>query len=181
MATGNPSASAPPIDAVVAALDRLAGDLRRRTEEAESRAEAAERQVELEREARHSAEARAAMSEQGARDALQRAQAIERAMRESVEQLRRDLLAAIHQAVDATQATTAAVQAAPGPDRSYAERPMRASVRDDPELAYIPEPEAGRLSESSQPAPRRWGKEREYAWIEDEPGPSWWRRLFGRY
>jgi len=60
---------------VLAALERLAGDLRRRAEEAESRAEAAEKRFELEREARHSAEARAAMSEQSARDTLQRAEA----------------------------------------------------------------------------------------------------------
>jgi hypothetical protein len=38
------------------------------------------------------------------------------------------------------------------------------------------------MSTSSEPAPRRWGREeRGYAWVEDEPGPPWWRRIFGRH
>jgi hypothetical protein len=95
--------------------------------------------------------------------------------------LRRDLLAAIREAVDAAQATAAAVQATPEQGRYSAERPEPPhGMRRDRELAHIPYPEAGRMSVSSEPAPRRWGQERGYAWVEDEPSPPWWRRIFGR-
>jgi len=182
MPTDSSSASVLPIEAVLSALDRLAGDLHRRVEPAERRAEAAEKQVHLEREARHSAEARAAHAEQSVRDTLRRAEAIETIMQDSMEQLRRDLLAEIGEAVNAAHPTTA-VNQAPAELRHFStERPERPySARLDPELAYIPQPTAGRMSESAQPATRQWGKERGYAWVEDEPGPSWWRRPIWRY
>ena len=115
--------SPPAINAVLAALDRLADDLRRRAEEAESRAAAAEERAALERqareaeaEARHGAEARAAVAEQGAQDAIRRAEAADTAAREGIERLRRDLLDAIQEAVAAAQAATAVAQAGrPGP------------------------------------------------------------------
>ena len=182
MADPSPSTSA--IDAVLAALERLAGDLRHRAEEAESRAAASDERAALERqareaeaEARHGAEARAALAEQSARDAIRRAEAAEAAARESAERLRRELLAAIQEAVEAAEAAEAAAQAAARLDRRSAERledPFRSEW--DPELSHIPEPMAGRRSSSSQPAPRRWAKGSGYAWIEDDPGPPWWRR-----
>jgi hypothetical protein len=180
MADPSPSTSA--IDAVLAALERLAGDLRHRAEEAEGRAAAADERAALERqareaeaEARHGAEARAAVAEQSARDAIRRAEAAEAAARESAERLRRELLAAVQKAVEAAEA---AAQAAARLDRRSAERledPFRSER--DPELSHIPEPMAGRRSSSSQPAPRRWAKGSGYAWIEDDPGPPWWRRM----
>lgn len=182
----DPSPSAPAIDAVLAALDRLAGDLRRRAEEAESRAAASDERAALERqareaeaEARHGAEARAAVAEQSARDAIRRAEAGETAARESVEQLRRDLLAAIQEAVAAAR-PAAAAQASTRLDRHFAERsgdPYH--VAQDQKLSRTAQPEAGRMPGSSQPAPRRWEKESGYdAWIEDDPSPPWWRRMF---
>jgi hypothetical protein len=179
---------APAINTVLAALERLTGDLRLRAEEAERRAQAAEQRTEVERrtreaetEARHAAEARAAVAEQAAQDAIQQAEAAGIAARESVEQLRRELLAAIQEAVSAAQAATAAVHSAASPDRHFAERP------EDPyrsergrDLSHIPQPKAGRGSGSLEEAPRRWDKKAEYSWAEDEPSPSWWQRLFGR-
>jgi signal transduction protein with GAF and PtsI domain len=178
----------PAINAVLAALERFTGDLRHCTEEAEKRAQAAEERAELERhareaavEARHAAEARAAAAEQAARDAIQRAETAETAAREHLEHLRRELLVAIQEAVSAAQEATAAVQSVARPERYSAERP------DDPyrferdqDLSHIPQPRAGRESGSPEDAPRRWDKKAGYAWVEDEPGPSWWRRLFGR-
>lgn len=176
------------IEAVLAALERLAGDLRRRAEEAESRAAAfderaaQERQArEAEAEARRGAEARAAVAEQSARDALRRAEAAETAARESVERLRRDLLAAIQEAVAAVQAAAEAQAAARLEQRRSTEPPddpYHSAL--DPELLHIPQPMAGQTSSSSQPAPRRWKKGSGYAWIEDDPGPPWWRRMFSR-
>lgn len=179
---------APAINTVLAALERLTGDLRQRAEEAERCAQAAEQRAEVERqareaeaEARHAAETRAAVAEQAAQDAIQRAETAETAARERVEHLRRELLIAIQEAVSAAQAATVAVQSIARPDRYSAERP------DDPyrferdqDLSHIPQPRAGRGSGSSEEAPRRWDKKAGYAWVEDEPGPSWWRRLFGR-
>lgn len=179
---------APPIDAVLAALERLTDDLRHRAEKAEKRAQVAEQRTELERhareaegEARHAAEARAAAAEQAARDAIQRAETAETAAGERLEHLRRELLVAIQEAVSAAQAATAAAQSVARPERYSAERP------DDPyrferdqDLSHIPQPRAGRGSGSPEEAPRRWDKKAGYAWVEDEPGPSWWRRLFGR-
>ena len=167
---------------MLAALDRLAGDLRRRAEEAEGRAAAAEARAALERrareaeaEARHAAEARAAAAEQKARDAILRSKAVEAAARESVERLRRDLLDAIQEAVAAAAAQAAQVDTTAARfDRRHAERsedPHR--LEQDQGLSHIPHPVAG----SSQPAPRRWGKGSGYAWIEDDPGPPWWRRM----
>ena len=182
----DPSRSPSPhaIGAVLAALERLAGDLRRRAEEAESRAAASDERAALERqareaeaEARREAEARAAIAEQSAREALRRAEAVETAARESVERLRRDLLAAIQEAVAAARAA----EAAAGLDRRSAEPPDDPYQSErDPELSHIPHPMAGRMSGSSQPAPRRWGKGAGYPWIEDDPGPPWWRRMFSR-
>jgi acyl-CoA reductase-like NAD-dependent aldehyde dehydrogenase len=182
MIAPNQGASTPAVDAVLGALERLTDDLRRRTEEAERRAEAAEKRAELEGEARRDAERRAALAEQGAQNALRRAEAIEAAAKESVEQLRRDLLDAIREAVDVAKATAATIEAAIEPDHPPDDQqdtsPQAGRNRD---LPYIPEPATGRMS-TSQPAPRRWEKgERGYAWVEDEPGPPWWRRLFGRH
>ncbi len=172
---------------MLAALDRLAGDLRRRAEEAESRAAASEAHAALERrareaeaEARHAAEARAAAAEQKARDAILRSKAVEAAARESVERLRRDLLDAIQEAVAVAVAAAQAAQVdttAARFDRRHAERsedPHR--LEQDQGLSHIPHPVAG----SSQPAPRRWGKGSGYAWIEDDPGPPWWRRMLSQ-
>ncbi len=134
MADPNPSASA--IDAVLAALDRLAGDLRRRSEEAESRAAASDERAALERQAR--------------------AEAAETAARENAERLRRDLLDAIQKAVTAARAAEAsAAQAAARLDRHSAER--------SPDPPPVTQAQGG------------------YAWIEDDPGPPWWRRLFRRW
>ena len=176
-----PSPSAPAIDAVLAALDRLAGDLRSRTEEAESRAAASDQHAALERQAREaeakarrSAEARAELAEQGARDAIHRAEAAETAAREGVERLRRDLLDAIREGV-------AASQAAARPDRRSAERPGEPhhSVQDR-EPPRFAQPMAAGMPGPPQPAPRGWEKGAGYDWIEDDPEPPWWRRVFGR-
>lgn len=180
MADPSPSTSA--IDAVLAALEQLAADLRRGAEEAENRAAASDERAALDRqareaeaEARHSAEARAALAEQSARDAIRRAEAAEAAARESAERLRRELLAAIQEAVEAAET---AAQAAVRLDRRSAERMEHPYHSErDPELSHIPEPMADRRSSSSQPAPRRWEKGSGYAWIEDDPGPPWWRRM----
>ncbi len=178
----------PTIDAILAALERLTDDLRHRAEEARKRAQAAEQRSEAEREARdveaearHAAEIRVAVAEQAARDAIHRAEAAETAARESVEHLRRDLLAAIQEAVSAAQAATAAVHSMAKPDR-YSTKPPEDPYRfeRDQDLSHISQPRASRGSGSSEEAPRRWDKKAGYAWIEDEPGPSWWRRLFGR-
>jgi sugar-specific transcriptional regulator TrmB len=177
MVAPSQGASTPAVDAVLGALERLADDLRRRTEEAERRAEAAEKRAELEEEARRGAERRAALAEQGAQDALRRAEAIEAAAKASVEQLRRDLLDAIREAVDVAKAT-AAIEPDHSPDDQQDTSPQAGRNRD---LPHIPEPATGRMS-TSQPAPRTWEKgERGYAWVEDEPGPPWWRRIFGRH
>ena len=188
MTDPRPSPSASTIDAVLAALDRLAGDLRRRAEEAEGRAAAAEARAALERrareaeaEARHAAEARAAAAEQKARDAILRSKAVEAAARESVERLRRDLLDAIQEAAAAAQAAqvdaTIAQTAAGFDRRRHAERSEDPHhLGQDQGLSHIPRPLAG----SSQPAPRRWGKGSGYAWIEEDPGPPWWRRVLSR-
>ena len=110
----NQSAGTPPIDVVVAALERLAGDLRRRAEEAERRAAAAEQRAETERqareaqtEARQHAEARALVAEQSARDAIRRAEAFEAAAGDRIEQLREELLAAIQGIVSTSDAVMA--------------------------------------------------------------------------
>ncbi|MDO9710560.1 hypothetical protein [Paracraurococcus lichenis] len=184
MSTDSSSANSPPLEAVLSALDRLAGDLRLRAEAAERRAEAAESQIDLEREARLSAEARAAQCDQSARDMLRRAEAMEAAVQDRIERLRHDLLDAIGEAVTAARGTTAAHQSRPPDDagRFAAERQERVPpLKLGPELAHIPQPAAGRMSGSSEPSPRKWGEERGYAWVEDEPGPSWWSRLFRRY
>ncbi len=187
MIAPNPSAGAPAIAAVLSALERLAGDLRRQAEEAESRAVAAEKRAKIERqarevevEARHAAEARAAVAEQSARDAVRRAETAETVARESVAQLRRDLLDAIQEVVAAVQAPSEN-QAAARPDRFSAERledPYR--LEQNQELSDTTESTSGRMHGSSRPARRRWNKEVGYAWIEDEPGPPWWRRIFGK-
>ena len=176
------------IETVLAGLERLTGDLRRRAEEAERSAQAAEQRAEVERqarevevEARHAAETRAATAAQAAKDAIDRAETAETAARESVEQLRRELLAAIQEAVSAAHAATAAVLSTAKPERYSAEGledPHR--FERDQTMSRIPQPRAGRGSGSSEDAPRQWDKKAGYAWVEDEPGPSWWRRLFGQ-
>ena len=174
MNSQTPKADPPAIDAVLAALDRLTGDLRHRVEKAENRAEMERQAREAEAEARHAAEVRAAVAEQSARDAVQRAEAAETAAKESIEQLRRDLLAAIKEA--GTMA-----QAAVRPDRYSAERPEDPyHLRQDQLLPHIPQPRAGRMSRLSQLAPPH-RNEAEHAWDEDEPAPSQWRRLFRRW
>jgi hypothetical protein len=178
----------PAIDTVLAALERLTGDLRRRAEEAERYAQAAEQRAEVERqareaeaEARHAAEVRAATAEQAGRDAIDRAKTVETAARDSVEQMHRELLVAIQEAVSAAQAATTAVLSTAKPDRNSAQRPEDPHrLERDRTLSRIPQPAAGRGSGSSDEAPRQWDKKAGYAWVEDEPGPSWWRRLFGR-
>ena len=183
MTTPSQGANAPAVDVVLRALERLASDLRCRTEAAECRAEEAEKRVELERKARQDAETRAAVAEQNAKDVLRHAEAVEIAAKESVEQLRQELLTAIREVADVARATAATIEAAMEPDRASEEQqeaPYR--VGQDRDLSHIPTPAAGRMSTSSQPAPRRWGKEeRGYAWVEDDPGPPWWRRIFGRH
>ena len=183
MSTPNQAPNASKVESVLGALERLAGDLRQRTEQAEQRAEDAEKRIELECEARQDAETRAAVAEQTARDALRHAEVIETAARESVEQLRQELLAAIHQAVDIARATAATIEAAIEPDGSTVEHQIaQRRVEQDRSLSHIPTPVTGRMPTSSQPASRRWAKEeRGYAWVEDEPGPPWWRRIFGRH
>jgi hypothetical protein len=183
MPTPNQGPNAPVVESVLGALERLASDLRHRTERAEHRAEDAEKRTELEREARQDAETRAAVAEQQARDALRRAEVIETAAKESVEQLRQELLAVVREAVDVARATAATIEAAIEPDGSTEQHeavPHR--IERDRTLPHIPTPAAGRIPTSSEPAPRRWGREeRGYAWVEDEPGPPWWRRIFGRH
>jgi hypothetical protein len=183
MTTPNQSPNVPVVESVLGALERLASDLRHRTEQAEQRAEDAEKRTELEREARQDAEAQLALAEQKASDALTRAEIVEAAARESVEQLRQELLAAIREAVDVARATAATIEAAIEPDGSTEEHqaaPHR--IEQDRSLSHIPTPVAGRMPTSSQSAPRRWGREeRGYAWVEDEPGPPWWRKIFGRH
>jgi hypothetical protein len=163
MTDPSPSAGTPVIEAVLAALDRLAGDLRRRAEEAESRAAASDERAALERkareaeaEARHGAEARAVAAERSAREASRRAEAAEATAREGVERLRRDLLAAIGEAVAAAKAAATAADhaAAQGarPDRHSAEQPVDARP--------LQEDQGG------------------YAWSDDDPRPPWWRRMF---
>ena len=187
MTDPKPSPGAPAIEAVLAALDRLAGDLRRRAEEAEGRAAASEARAARERQAReaeakarHAAEARAAVAEQKARDALLRSEAAEAAARETAERLRRDLLDAVQNAVAAVRAAqvdAAAARTAAGSDRRHAERWEDPSQSEREQgLSHIPQPIAG----SSRTAPRRWGQGSGYAWIEDDPGPPWWRRMLGR-
>jgi hypothetical protein len=183
MSTSNQGPNAPVVESVLGALERLASDLRHRTEQAEHRAEDAERRAELEREARQDAETRVALAEQKASDALGRAEVIETAARENVEQLRQELLAAMREAVDVARATAATLEAAIEPNSSSEEHqaaPQR--LEQDRTLPHIQTPAAGRLPTSSQPTPRRWEREeRGYAWVEDEPGPPWWRRMFGRH
>ena len=183
MSTSNQGPNAAVIGSVLGALERLASDLRHRTEQAEHRAEDAERLTELEREARQDAETRAAVAEQKARDALSRAEVIEAAARESLEQSRREILAAIREAADVARATAATIEAAIEPGGSTEEHradPHR--LEQDRALPHIATPAAGRTPTPSQPTPRRWGREeRGYAWVEDEPGPPWWRRMFGRH
>jgi hypothetical protein len=179
---------APAIDTVLAALERLTGELRQRAEEAERRAQEAEQRSEVdqqardaEAQARHAAETRAAVAEQAARDAILRAETAETAEKERIEHLHRELLIAIQEAVSAAQAATAAAQSMARPDRYSAERPEDPyRFERDQDLSHIPQPRAGRVLGSPEEAPRRWDKKAGYAWVEDEPGPSWWRRLFGR-
>lgn len=178
----------PAIETILAALERLNDDLRHRAEEAERRAQVAEQRSEVERqareaelEARHAAEIRAAVAEQTARHALQRVEVAETAAEENIEQLRRELLVGIQEAVAAAQAAMTAVQSMAPPDRYSPERRGQPyQIGPSQELAHIPEPRTGRRSGSLEEAPRRWDKKAGYAWVEDEPGPSWWRRLFGR-
>jgi len=187
MTTSNQGVNTQAIDAVLVALDRLTGDLRHRTEEAERRAREAEERIDLEREARHVAETRAEVAEQAAKAVLSRADAIEKSARESLEQLRQELLTAIREATDVARATAAIIEAATieaviEPDRSSEARDEapRREERDS-DLSHIPVPTTGRVRASSEPAPRRWERqERGYAWVEDEPGPPWWRRIFGQ-
>jgi hypothetical protein len=183
MSTPNQGPNAPVVESVLGALERLASDLRHRTEQAEHRAEDAERRAELEREARQDAETRAAAAEQKASDALGRAEVIETAARENVEQLRQELLAAMREVVDVARATAATIEAAIEPNSSTEEhQAVLQRVEQDGTLPHIQTPAAGRLPTSSQPTPRRWEREeRGYAWVEDEPGPPWWRRMFGRH
>jgi signal transduction protein with GAF and PtsI domain len=95
--------------------------------------------------------------------------------------LRRELLAAIQEAVAAAQAATAAVHSTARPDRHSAERPEDPyRSKRDRDLSHIPQPRVVRGLGSPEEAPRGWDKKAEYDWVEDEPGPPWWRRLFGR-
>lgn len=181
MTTPNQNAGTAAVDAVLGALDRLAADLRHRTEEAEGRAAEVERRLEREREGRLEAEARAAASERAVQDALRRAEAAEAAMRENVEQLRRDLLGAVQEVATLVQARAATPPPA-RPDRPAGEPDDPYQARRERVLAHIPDPAAGRAAGADQPSPRRWSREeRGYAWVEDEPGPPWWRRIFGRH
>ena len=77
MSTPIQGSNAPVVQSVLRALERLASDLRHRTEQAERRAEDAEKHIELERNARQDAESRVAVAEQQASDALRRAELIE--------------------------------------------------------------------------------------------------------
>jgi hypothetical protein len=158
--SSNQSVNAPAIGAVLGVLDRLATDLRRCAEEAESRAAAADERAVMERhareaeaEARREAETRVAIAEQSARDAIRRAEAAETATRESVEQLRRELLAAIQESVAVMQTANAA-RATVGQDRYTTERPKDPRHwEEDQDLSHIPQPAAGRAFGRS--APRR--------------------------
>ncbi len=180
--------STPAIDTVLAALERLTSELRHRAEDAERRAEAAEQRTEVEREARqaemearHAAEARVVAAEQAARDATQRADVLETVTNEKIDQLRRELLVAIQEAVSTAQAAVAAAQSMARLSRDSVEQPEDPyRFERDQDLSHIPQPRAGRRSGPLEEAPRRWDKKAGYAWVEDEPGPSWWRRLFGR-
>src|SRR4051812_8597138 len=115
MTIPNQGANAPAVDAVLGALERLAVDLRRRTEDAERRAAEAEARTERERRARQDAEARAAVAEEKAGEAHRRADAVEAAARESLAQMRQDLLAAIRESVEVARATAATIEAAVEP------------------------------------------------------------------
>ncbi len=142
------------------------------SEEAESRAAAAEQRVVIERqakeaeaEARWHAEARALVAEQSAQDAIQRAEASEAAAGDRIEQLREELLAAIHGIVSISDEAVAPRK--PPYDLLYRETPERLAPHPEPMMTSTPEP--------------RWrNKGAGYTWMEDEPGPSWWRRLFGQ-
>ncbi len=182
------SVANPAIEAVLSTLERLVADLRHRTEEAESRAAAADERAELERQAREAeaaarrdAEIRAAVAEQRANDAEQRAQAIGASTAERIDQLGRELLSASRAAIDAAQNAAAAVRtgqqdrhrvleaAYPVPSDGAQARSSHARSGTSEAQAY-----------SSQAPARRWDDDSGYAWVEDEPGPSWWRRLFKR-
>jgi chromosome segregation ATPase len=179
--TPNQSAGPAAVDAVIGALERLVADLRRRTEAAESRAEAAEKRLDLEREGRQGAETRAAAAERTAEEALRRAETAEAAMRESIEQLRRELQTAIRQVADLGK--TRAAPRSPSEPHRQAEAGQDAAYhqRLDRGLSHIATPASGRMT-ADQPAQRqRSREERGYAWVEDEPGPPWWRRIFRRH
>jgi hypothetical protein len=178
--------SAPAIDALLATLERLVTDLRRRTEDAERRAAASEERAALERQARegesaarHDAELRAAIAEQSANDAMRRVTAAEAAADRRTEELHRELLAATQKALEAAQDAAAAIQTAKLNRQHFAgsEYPHLSTAEQEP--SRIPQP-AAVSTHSRRPAPHGRGNEEGYAWMEDEPGPPWWRRLFGR-
>jgi hypothetical protein len=176
----------PQINTVLATLEGLVLDLRRRTEEAEARAAAAEERVALERQAREAelsarreAEARAVRAERGAEDALRRAEAAEGAARARSDELHRDLLAATRRVLDAgAELRSAAADVAR--DRG------RAQDHDQPGRTP-PEPDGPRMSPPSvprslplPPAEYERGRGDAYAWLEDEPPSPWWSRVFRR-
>ncbi|HEV7265301.1 MAG TPA: hypothetical protein VGN83_10320 [Falsiroseomonas sp.] len=167
------------IDMVLGALERLVTDLRQRTEEAESRAAASVQQAALERQAkdaevaaRREAEMRAAAAEQSARDAVRRAEIAETTATERAIQLRHELLAAVRAAVEAAQAKAVGEQATRASPRR-----TRGAEEQEPTVAAQPGA-AGRQPFPHRPTPRRPNDEPDYAWIEDDPGPPWWRRVF---
>jgi hypothetical protein len=177
--------STPQIQTLLASLEGLALDLRRRTEEAEARAAAAEDRAMAERQAREAeaaarrdAETRAMLAERSAKEALRRAEAVEGQARRRNEELHRELLAATRQVLDAGAELRSAAggqrqrqrheeQDDPGPAAAEMERPR---------MAPPPLPRSRPL----QPAGYERGRGDAYAWVEDEPAPSWWSRVFRR-
>jgi hypothetical protein len=177
----------PAIDAVLAALERLVTDLRRRTENAERRAaEADERATrecqarQAETAARHEAEIRAAVAEQSATDAAQRAEAAEAAAGERAEQMHRELLTAAWKAVEAAQDAAAGLQAT-RLDRHHVAETETSDPRPGHEPTRATRPtSSGTHGPSRSPLPHRRDEDAGYAWTEDDPGPSWWHRILGR-
>jgi dTMP kinase len=176
--------STPPIHTLLASLEGLVVDLRRRTEQAEARAAAAEEQAVLERQAReaeaaarHEAETRAVLAERSAEEARRRAEALEGAARRRGEELHRDLLAATRQVLDAgAQLRSAAADA--GRDRQRDRERDEYDLR-DAEAPRMPAPALAR-PHRVQSAGYERGQGDAYAWLEDEPAPSWWSRVFRR-
>jgi hypothetical protein len=178
--------STPPINTILATLEGLVLELRRRTEAAEARAAAAEQRAALEREAREAeqagrqaAETRAILAERHAEEALRRAEAAEAASRGPGAELHRELLAATRRVLDAgEELRSAAAEVTRGHPRPREEDVpgRRLQDADGPRLSPAPVPRALPLP----PAGYERGRGDAYAWLEDEPAPSWWSRVFRR-